>query len=56
MDAKQKEQSMDEDKDTDKAEDKVTRESEDELSDEELGDVTGGESITFNYGHIQYTY
>jgi hypothetical protein len=37
------------------AEDTVTRESGDELSDDELSDVTGGDSISFNYGHIEHT-
>jgi hypothetical protein len=44
------------DEDTDQVEDKVMPGSEEELSDEELDDVTGGESVTFNFGHTQTTY
>lgn len=49
---------MDENADT--VEDKSTREADDELSDEELSEVSGGEtpteSISFNYGGIKWSY
>ena len=51
---------QDQDQKQDQVDDRITRESEDELSDEELSDVTGGdgptETITFNYGKVEWKY